>query len=107
MIRESSRAVHSDNKRAGLYGRTSQLIIDALHGRALTRRELEHSTGLRPNQISGRVRELLDSGALREECTPVRCSVTGNAVKRVYVPEAVELAPVHYREVNGQMEFSL
>lgn len=84
MIRTTSAAAYrrmQDNGR--LFGATEEIV--AALSRApepMTRREIEHVTGLRINQVSGRVRELLEHGRIVEDSRR-RCKITGNEVNTV------------------------
>jgi len=55
----------------------------------LTRREIEARTGLRGNQVSGRVRELIEQKRAKEDGQRV-CSVTGSMVGVVQLAPAQE-----------------
>jgi len=78
------RKIEADGTMVGSVGK----IIDLLACRpdGLTRREIEELTGLRPNQVSGRVRELIKQKRVVENRHRA-CSITGNEAK------VVELAP--------------
>lgn len=88
MIRTSSAQALHDLDASGERARKTLLIIAAVKAApdGLTRREIEDRTGFRPNQVSGRTRELLNSGRLREGKMR-KCSITGNLVNVVFVSE--------------------
>lgn len=87
MIRTASAQALHDMTASGERARKTLLILAAVKAATagLTRREIEDRTGFRPNQVSGRVRELLDSGRLKEGKMR-KCSITGNVVNTVCLP---------------------
>lgn len=62
----------------------SLLIAKVLkrYKKGLTRREIEEKTGLRPNQVSGRVFEMIKQKRLSESGVR-KCRITGNEVNVV------------------------
>lgn len=83
-VRETShKALDSLMKSGKLYTNT-YLILKTLKRfkRGLTRREIEEKTGLRINQVTGRVAELLERKAIQESGTR-RCRITKNIVNVV------------------------
>lgn len=91
MIRTSSAAAYRDLTDSGKRDQNSTAIVKAVTKRPVTgftRRELEEKTGLRPNQISGRVCELIDQKRLKEGRMR-KCDVTGNLVNVVFLGEAL------------------
>lgn len=90
-VRETSiQALHTiqGNGRAV---RATDKILQALKANpwGLTRREIEARTGLRTNQVSGRVRELLNQKRAMEDGQRV-CSITGSMVNVVRLAPAQE-----------------
>ena len=66
---------------------TRKAIIAALkRSRGLTRREIEEKTGLRINQVSGRVADLIESGMIQKTGRR-KCRVSGNVVEQVSLAE--------------------
>lgn len=87
-VRETShKALDSLMKSGELYTNT-YLILKTLKRfkRGLTRREIEEKTGLRINQVTGRVAELLERKSV-QEVGMRRCRVTGNQVNVVQLSE--------------------
>lgn len=88
-MRQTSLSAYHQMQQSGRLLETTEMILFALmrHPEGLTRRELEDETGLRVNQIAGRVREMLDKGRVIEDGQRA-CSVTGNVVNVVKISEA-------------------
>lgn len=88
MIRTASTQALHDMTESGERERKSMLIINSVVAspEGLTRREIEDKTGLRPNQVSGRVRELIKQKRLMEGGMR-QCSITKNLVNVVRAPE--------------------
>lgn len=81
----SANAYHAMERNGRLF-ETTQMILDALNNcpDGMTRREIEQATGLRINQVAGRVNEMLKRGILKEG-ERRKCSITGNVVNVVKV----------------------
>jgi len=80
-IRTTSAAAYRRMQDNGRLFLATEEILSALANskEPMTRRELEDATGLRTNQIAGRVNELIKQGRVVEDGRR-RCKVTGNEV---------------------------
>lgn len=80
-MRQTSLSAYHQMQQSGRLLETTEMILFALmrHPEGLTRRELEEETGLRINQIAGRVNEMLRRGRVVENGKRP-CRVTGNMV---------------------------
>lgn len=58
-----------------------------MENKGLTRRQVKVITGLAVNAVTGRVNELVESGALVESPDKIRCPTTGRLVGLVCLPE--------------------
>jgi len=64
-VAETSKSSYQNLQDSGLASSCRERIYQAAAElRTCTRRQLEDATGLRPNQVAGRVNELLKCGAL-------------------------------------------
>ena len=79
--RESSIRAYRELRDTGVADSARKQILKALLDSpdGLTRREIEHRTGLRPNQVSGRVNDLIKV-ELVNEIGERECSITGRRV---------------------------
>lgn len=89
MVRTSSAEA---NRRIHANGRSDECtakILVALtnHPGGTSRRALEDYTGLRANQITGRVNELIKQKRVAESAHKFTCPITGNKVFFVMLPE--------------------
>ncbi len=76
-----------DIRRSGSLSRQQSKILNAMQpGATYTRRELCKLTGFEVNVISGRVHELLSTGAIVGGKTKVLCPVTGRNVQGLRLP---------------------
>lgn len=76
-VRDTSKAAYREFKESGQLGRQAQKIYDFLKhkGRPMTRAEIEHDTRIRISSVSGRVKEMLKCGRIKE--APKRkCRIT-------------------------------
>ena len=87
MTRQTSLDAYNELCRSGKANQQRSVVLKAVMDstRPVTRAELEVSTGMRINCITGRVKELLELGWITETGRR-ECSVTGNSV--------YELSPV-------------
>lgn len=88
MIRTASAQALHDLTKSGQrdYNTMSIWVAVKASPAGLTRREIEERTGLRPNQVCGRVREMIDQQRLKEGGVR-KCSITGNVVNVVIAVE--------------------
>lgn len=86
MIRTSSAQALHDLTESGKRDRNTIRIYEMVKSvpEGMTRREIEECTGLRTNQVTGRVREMLNQKKLAEGVMR-KCSITGNFVNVVMV----------------------
>lgn len=82
-VKQTSRTSHKINIAGQLYRPCEEKIVRTLRRvkRPLSRAELEILTGLRINQITGRVNDLLGAGKLKVAGT--KKNTTGRAVETV------------------------
>lgn len=87
-VRTTSASAYRRMQNNGRLFRATEEIFSALSvaPEPMTRRELEAATGLRINQISGRVKELLLQGRIVEDGRR-RCKITGNEVNVLRVAD--------------------
>lgn len=87
-MRQTSLSAYRQMQDSGRIIETTEQILFALmaNPEGLTRRELEDKTGLRINQISGRVKELINSKRVVEDGKRA-CRITGNTVFVVKIIE--------------------
>jgi predicted transcriptional regulator len=85
MIKPTSRKAYKDLYEDGVIEKNTNLIAKLLKRRrkGVTRRQIEALTGLRPNQVSGRVREMVESKRVEIRGT-MKCPITGNEVEAVF-----------------------
>lgn len=90
----------------GRSDQTTAMIIAALkrHPAGLTRREIEDETGLRVNQVAGRVRELLDQGRAKE-INRRPCRITGNIVNVVTLSHVSTIDDASEANMSSDGEF--
>lgn len=88
MIRTSSASAHRQLQDSGRADYCRELIAAELarHPKGTSRRALEYYTGLRANQVSGRVNEMLKSGRAVESAHKHACPITGSMVFFVRLP---------------------
>lgn len=92
MVRTSSAAAYRELVANGTQCRINALIVDTVADcseMGATRKELAVMLGLESNQVSGRVRELVKSGRLREGEHKRECKITGNLVTYLLPKEVV------------------
>lgn len=85
-VKPTSRKSHKINIDGQLYRPAEEKIVRALRGAVtpLTRTELELITGLRINQIAGRVNDLVAAGKAKVSGKKI-CSVTKREVEGVLI----------------------
>ena len=85
MIKQTSRKAYKDLSESGVREKNTNLIAKLLKRRkkGVSRRQIESLTGLRPNQVSGRVAEMVESKRVEIRGT-MKCPITGNEVEAVY-----------------------
>lgn len=83
-VKPTSRKAHKINIAGRLYRPCEAAIVKALRAakKPLSRTELELLTGLRINQVTGRVNDLLESGVAKVTGRKT-CTVTGREVEGV------------------------
>lgn len=88
-VKPTSRKAHKINIAGRLYRPCDVAIIKALRKarKPLSRTELEMITGLRINQITGRVNDLLKARAVKVDGTKI-CTVTKREVEAVLLHKA-------------------
>jgi hypothetical protein len=84
--RDAYRRINSD----GTVDYNTRVILEFVASAGkVTRRQIEDGTGLRPNQVSGRVNEMLSYKILDEDAHKMVDPITGFPEKRVYVRRSI------------------
>jgi hypothetical protein len=81
-LASSSLAVFDAMKGAGFAAMQALILAKMKHGRLYSRRQLAKLTKMETSSVSGRVNELIQSGAIKV-CGTIRCPITGRNVEGI------------------------